>query len=52
MKGKNVDESIIVDFLKVLDDCDYARYTPTTNVMMQQEYDNAKEVISKIDKEL
>ena len=52
LKGKNVDESIIVDFLKVLDDCDYARYTPTTNVMMQQEYDNAKEVISKIDKEL
>lgn len=52
LKNKNVEVSIIEDFLKVLDDCDYARYTPTSNVMMQEEYDKAKEVISKIDKQL
>lgn len=42
LKNKNVEVSIIEDFLKVLDDCDYARYTPTSNVMMQEEYDKAK----------
>lgn len=52
LQKKNIDESTIKDFTKVLDDCDYARYTPTTNVMMQQEYDKAKEVITKIDKQL
>tara|TARA_R110002073_G_scaffold279026_1_gene443232 strand:+ start:528706 stop:530418 length:1713 start_codon:yes stop_codon:yes gene_type:complete len=49
---KAVEKSTIEAFIKVLDDCDYARYTPTTNVMMQQEYDNAKEIITKIDKQL
>ena len=32
--------------------CDYARYAPSTDVMMQQEYENAKSAISKIDKQL
>lgn len=50
--NKAVDEEVINEFVKVLDDCDYARYTPTTNVMMQQEYEKAKNVIAKIDKQL
>ena len=49
---RNVDENAIDDFIKVFDDCDYARYTPTTNVMMKQEYNTAREVIAKIDKQL
>ena len=52
LRNKSVDESTINNFIKVLDDCDYARYTPTTNVMMQQEYEKAKTVIAKIDKQL
>ncbi len=52
LRNKKVNEETIADFIKVLDDCDYARYTPTTNVMMQQEYEKAKIVISKIDKQL
>jgi hypothetical protein len=43
---------IIDDFIKVFDDCEYARYTPTTNVMMEQEYNKAREVLTKIDKQL
>jgi len=35
-----------------LDDCDYARYSPATNVMMQEEYNMARVVIAKIDKQL
>jgi hypothetical protein len=52
LKNKEVDEATINEFKTVLDNCDYARYTPSTNVMMQQEYEKAKDVIAKIDKQL
>ncbi|MCF6224016.1 MAG: BatD family protein [Flavobacteriaceae bacterium] len=52
LQNKKVDEATINAFKTVLDNCDYARYTPSTDVMMQQEYDKAKEVITKIDKQL
>jgi hypothetical protein len=52
LRTKKVDESIIKEFNTVLENCDFARYAPSTNVMMKQDYENAKEVISKIDKEL
>lgn len=52
LRGKGVGEEIIKDFTTVLDNCDYARYTPSTDVMMKQEYDKALEVIANLDKEL
>ena len=52
LKKKNVEDTTINDFIEVLNDCDFARYTPTTNVMMEQEYEKAKEVITNIDKHL
>jgi hypothetical protein len=52
LKGKDVAEAIIGDFIMVLDNCDYARYTPFTDVMMKQEYEKAREVITNLDKEL
>jgi len=52
LRGKNVGDGIITDFITVLDNCDYARYTPSTDVMMKQEYDKAREVIANLDKQL
>ncbi len=52
LQKRKVDTDDISDFVKVLDDCDYARYTPATNIMMQQEYDKARTIIAKIDKQL
>lgn len=52
LKNKGVETSTIIEFIAVLDDCDFARYTPTTNVMMKQEFEKAKNVITKIDKYL
>ena len=52
LKRRGVKETIITDFVKVLKDSDFARYSPSTNVMMQQEYEKAKQVITKIDKQL
>ncbi|WP_298262667.1 BatD family protein [uncultured Lutibacter sp.] len=52
LQSKGVDLATINEFVEVLNDCDFARYTPTTNVMMEQEFEKAKTVITKIDKHL
>ena len=52
LKERSVDESTIATFVKVLNDSDFARYAPSTNLLMKQEYENAKQVITKIDKQL
>ncbi|NOR27439.1 MAG: protein BatD [Lutibacter sp.] len=52
LKNKSVEVKTINEFIEVLNDCDFARYTPTTNVMMKQEFEKAKSVIAKIDKYL
>lgn len=52
LQEKGVDDETINEFIEVLKDCDFARYTPTTNVMMKQEFEKAKDVITKIDKYL
>lgn len=48
---KNIQNTTIQEFLNVLKECDFARYTPTTNSEMQQEYEKAKEVIAALDKQ-
>ena len=52
LRGKGVADAIIKEFTTVLDNCDYARYTPSTDVMMKQEYEKAREVIANLDKDL
>ena len=49
---KGVDESTIAEFNSILNNCELARYTPLTNVTMQQDYDKAATTISIIDKEI
>lgn len=49
---KNVDESTIDNFIRLLKNCEMARYSPFSNVQMQQDYDSASEVISYLDKQL
>ena len=52
LHSKNVDEATITIFIEVLNDCDFARYTPITEVMMNDEFEKAKEVITALDKQL
>lgn len=52
LQKKNVDGQTINNFKEVMDDCNFARYTPTTNLQMKQEYNKAKQVITKLDKYL
>jgi hypothetical protein len=52
LQDKNVDKPTITQFLKVLNDCDFARYTPSSNLQMEKEYQNAIDIITNLDKQL
>ncbi|MBK5208452.1 MAG: protein BatD [Flavobacteriaceae bacterium] len=52
LQNKGVDAATIREFITVLNDCDFARYTPTTNVMMKNEYEKTVEILTEIDKQL
>ncbi len=52
LHSKNVTNETILAFIDVLKDCDFARYTPNTDVMMHDEFEKAKLVIAELDKQL
>ncbi len=49
---KDVDEATKDGFVSLLKNCEMARYSPFSEVQMQQDYDKASEVISYLDKQL
>ena len=49
---RQVEESVVNDFLTILDSCELARYTPFSEVTMQHDYDRAANTISVIDKQI
>jgi hypothetical protein len=49
---RNVENERVEDFVGLLKSCEFARYTPTSNVTIQQDYNKAVEVISAIDKQI
>ncbi len=51
LKDKKVDDTAITDFVSIIKNCELARYTPITNVEMQQDYEKAAKTISLIDKQ-
>ncbi|OCK43765.1 BatD protein [Tenacibaculum soleae] len=52
LQKKQVDNTSTTNFIAVLNDCDFARYTPITDVQMKEEYEKAKQVITQLDKQL
>ncbi|WP_417196738.1 BatD family protein [Bizionia sp.] len=48
----SVSQETITGFVAILKNCELARYTPITQVEMEQDYERAAQTISKIDKEL
>ncbi len=52
LSQKGVDSNTVTEFSSILKNCELARYTPITNVEMQNDYDKASKTISIIDKEL
>ena len=49
---KQVDTNTTQGFLALLENCEMARYSPFSDVQMQQDYNKASEVISGMDKQL
>ena len=49
---KQVDKTVVAEFISILESCELARYTPITNVTMQNDYDKAARTISLIDKQI
>ena len=49
---KSVHESTIIEFNELLQSCELARYTPFSNVEMQQDYDKAAKVVATLDKQI
>ena len=52
LSEKNVEKEDVNRFIGLLTSCEMARYSPFSNVQMQQDYEKASEVISKLDKQL
>ncbi|MCQ0110868.1 BatD family protein [Zhouia amylolytica] len=52
LRTNKVDETVITSFISILNSCELARYTPTSVVTMQQDYDKAANTISLIDKQV
>jgi len=49
---KKVDTEDVDGFIELLENCEMARYSPFSDVQMQNDYDKASAVISNLDKQL
>lgn len=52
LNEKNVAGNVVEGFIGLLKSCEFARYTPASNVTIQQDYNKAVEVIATIDKQI
>lgn len=52
LSKKEIDETTIHAFVDLLKNCEMARYSPFSDVQMQQDYNKASETILSIDKKL
>jgi len=50
LQTRKVENNVVLEFIEILKNCELARYTPITNVEMQQDYNKAAQTISVIDK--
>ncbi len=49
---RKADPATTKDFIALIESCEFARYTPSSNVEMHRDYENAAQVISELDKQL
>ena len=51
LTDRKVEKNVVSDFEGLLKSCEFARYTPTSDVAIQKDYNKAIKVISSIDKQ-
>lgn len=52
LNEREVENTTVLEFVSILKNCELARYTPITQVEMQQDYEKAARTISEIDKQI
>jgi hypothetical protein len=52
LSERQVSQDNISQFIELLKSCEYARYTPASNVTIEKDYSRSVEVISAIDKQI
>ncbi|TXK78771.1 BatD family protein [Mesonia sp. K4-1] len=52
LREKGIKEMTINDFIQLLQNCEMARYSPSSQASMEQDYEKAAQVLSLIDKDL
>ncbi|WP_299365130.1 BatD family protein [Winogradskyella sp.] len=52
LEKRQVENQVTSDFISILENCELARYTPITNVTMNNDYDKSAKTISLIDKQI
>jgi len=50
--SRNANSETVSDFINLTENCDFARYAPSTSVTIQQDYDKAVEIISNLEKQI
>lgn len=50
--SRKADSDTVNDFMKIMDNCEFARYAPSTSTAMQQDYDNAVAVVTALEKQM
>ena len=52
LSERHVESEVVSEFISILESCELARYTPITQVTMQNDYEKASRTISLIDKQI
>lgn len=52
LQQKNIQPSTIADFISILEKCEAARYSPATEVAMQEDFDFTVQTITLLDREI
>lgn len=52
LSDKNADNQTVTEFISLVENCEFARYAPSTSVSIQQDYDKAIRLISDLEKQI
>lgn len=52
LQEKQANANDVAQFIQLMNDCEFARYTPSSDVAMQKDYEKAVEIISELSKQL
>lgn len=50
--SRNANQESVSDFIKLTENCEFARYAPSTNAEIQKDYDKAVSIISNLEKQI